>query len=1002
MKNNKRLWIGAGLLATTIASSTILGLSNSISESTTTKSISQDAVVSRTGDTEAYIYTIQPSNLGSINYNNSVSALSTFRVGVNSTSSSGQWTNGMLEINSGKVRLIASNSTSDFRRVISDTAYVSQNMYELVTTDKFLSNSDNWYNGIFLRRLNIDGTLDYTEYLYDMYNYDTSNSSYYNWNKIYSQSGTASPAYLHESHSNDENVQLMDVNIVNNKPVAVGINLGMHSTSGQWSRLKYTTGSGWTDDSPYVYGQYNLYTVHDKDTDLVCYTVYPQSFGRSDDGTKYYSGSSSFSASDLTFSGSAVSDAATMLPSTYLKAHQTDLASKISISTSNGYPGMINEGLQLVANDSTGEIILKWVPKTYLKNGLAMTYSGGGVSKVILSGFNAKQPTSWVNATNATLSITGFAGVDAIKSKKAPQIVAEDIQTIVYNNKAQFYKYLPTGWTKDNIIVELGERNNLEGSIYVTIKTNKKQDSSANPVDITNAADYVGGTVKLTGFATMTATKWLNKTEVRMSDLTKGNAADLRTKNLNQVTNPDLTDLIFANIDYFYSGLPLEVTKEQVVVVPGEKNVQAGTINITIQLMKIVNDKGQEVTVTDPTSAVVGSFVLKGFATVDTSIEHSDIGLNAGISDVVANAVTPEQLAKAIFAKGFIQEAHDLTEADVSVSALKPNENERYIICNVTVSNSKAYQGGRPIATQTFYDIKFIGFKDIVRTPSFIQPGAADYIKSLLPAKYDVDIEQEIPTLNDQILNTLQTPANLDKIAGNISINGYTSTATRVSLRRQSKDTGTFAADITITNWAFDPGLGNAGYIERVVTLVFDVKHFSGIVTESDIMDGDKVKINYGDVWTKANVSNLSYDDAKNQYKICLAKEIYQSIISNSSIPTVVQKQLVNANVPSTNPALGDVELTIYNGINVDLTNPYNKLLTVDTDLSGLSKYTPGFQYQSLDYQDANFKNYKKDWSILWGIIGAGIFVTILFISLVVTKCLRKNTRERNSLIAPK
>lgn len=84
MKKKIKLLLGSGAILGTFISSSILGFSSALnSQIASTKQ--SELIQTYASDTEAYTKVLAPNELGSVNYNNSLSNCSYFRVGVNAT-----------------------------------------------------------------------------------------------------------------------------------------------------------------------------------------------------------------------------------------------------------------------------------------------------------------------------------------------------------------------------------------------------------------------------------------------------------------------------------------------------------------------------------------------------------------------------------------------------------------------------------------------------------------------------------------------------------------------------------------------------------------------------------------------------------------------------------------------------------------------------------------------------------------------------------------------------
>ncbi len=604
--------------------------------------------------------------------------------------------------------------------------------------------------------------------------------------------------------------------------------------------------------------------------------------------------------------------------------------------------------------------------------------------------------TKWIPTSSQTIAISSLSDFASIQSKNVYTVTDAELKTYFFNNRRYLWSDLPDDFSTNNIFITRGTVNDASGTMDVTVKSNYILNSNMAKQTISSSSSYVGNTIKLTGLAPYTKTSFKYSTNQQVTLSSIPGSTEIAKNTATNVTKSMLETFVFNNLSSFFNAYPSDLTQSNVIVsITGTDDI-AGTVTASININRKWDATGNLVDVTTASNYVGGTIVLKGFNYVNTDIPTAPLGYNLGISSKTAKAATPEELAKAIFNKDIIKNAKNLTEADVSVESIVPNNPDRSLTATVVISHSKAWYNGAAVATKRITNVKFVGFADIIRTPSSIRPEASSVISSMIDEQYTVDVKANLSACQTKIKTALADTANLNKIAASISINGYTTTVSNVTLV-QKGSSDAFDVNITFNNWANDPASGSSGYATVTKTVVIKTKPFNGYVSESSIIHNGANSVDF-DAIQKSIDPSLPKDQFLAAYKLKVAQSVYQSIINNPTIPTSIRNEIKNANTTTPNK----VVQTINDGITLDVADyDVNKFEIAFTriNLNNINNLVPDkLSFQKIEYTNIKLKN-NVNWDIVWIAMGGGFLVVTIIIASLVIRRLRSNTRTRNGKI---
>ncbi len=326
------------------------------------------------------------ANIGSIQYNNTFANnyATSLTMGINRTTDN--WTNYLINGDASYVQLYQYVSDTDTNRAITSDKDVSKDWYKKPTDAEM----KNYYNSAFMvkRSFNdpskeLTGTTQLTSSkqvssgeFFRYYGHDIYDASSNTWTTVSSTSdGEISKATYGANESVSVGIRLSQKNANVLSDIKFNPD-GGNTDSG--TRLANMNGISYVDT---VNSNYKVYTG--------CYTFANQSFGRSDDGSEVYSGTTAaLDPTTMTLLGEIKKDPkdAKLTATQYLNKHQADIEAKIKISLTNGYPGSVYDAITFSADDSAGTISASYLPKAVLVNGVVMPYTGSPINLQVMSG----------------------------------------------------------------------------------------------------------------------------------------------------------------------------------------------------------------------------------------------------------------------------------------------------------------------------------------------------------------------------------------------------------------------------------------------------------------------------------------------------------------------------------------------------------------------------------------------------------------------------------------
>ncbi len=342
------------------------------------------------------------ATIGQINYNNTFANnySTSLSMGINRTSSN--WTNFMFSGSSSSCSISGYIGDSDDRRAQTSDGDVRVDWYLTPSNDEMA----NYYNSSFMIRKSFADPVkvkDNSEQIkstksvsggYRFYEYQVYNESSNSWttNTISGDGTYATTRYAA------------------NESVSVGLRLSQKSAD-VVSNLKISSSGGNTDSGTLTS---NVSGLSKNDTSRgsyliksACYTFANQSFGRSDDKSDVYSGTTSaIDQNAISFTPITVADADKKLKaSEYLTQYQSDIEKNISITLTNGYPGSVYDALTFNADDEAGTISATFAPKSVLENGVVVPYKGSAVTIELMNGIIPPPPVQFHNENTSELAI---------------------------------------------------------------------------------------------------------------------------------------------------------------------------------------------------------------------------------------------------------------------------------------------------------------------------------------------------------------------------------------------------------------------------------------------------------------------------------------------------------------------------------------------------------------------------------------------------------------------
>lgn len=375
------------------AASAMVGISSALILTTTsmqsqaiTKNVNQVNTSARATNNNVVI---GMDKFASYNYNNAFSKAynSSFALGVNTLTSSSDWTNGQLLYSSSEgVVQFKAWYQDDYRRTISNTQSVVADPFAVMQS----GNMDISDNMIALKCNDLlNGSVQEKEALSSM----TNTGGAITWNGITDWDAAGNESTIDEYEANQMGKVICELSIEDNTSISAAINIGSNNSGTMASELRYNTSGGLTDDSNKITSCSELSQVVDNTNNYAGLTFVRSSINGSTPGAQMvavYSGDTVFNGNAINYIDINVpaSQKSSLSASQWLSKNKTAFDGKIAIDMTNGFPGVLTNSLSIVPNNKTGEIKAVFKPITVLKSGSVVNYTGKSYEKVLVSGFN--------------------------------------------------------------------------------------------------------------------------------------------------------------------------------------------------------------------------------------------------------------------------------------------------------------------------------------------------------------------------------------------------------------------------------------------------------------------------------------------------------------------------------------------------------------------------------------------------------------------------------------
>ncbi len=275
--------------------------------------------------------------------------------------------------------------------------------------------------------------------------------------------------------------------------------------------------------------------------------------------------------------------------------------------------------------DGEGNTIPSWIKSNTMKKSETYSYD-----------LFKSDETTWNGRRSLTLN--DISGGSSFTSKNLGQVSDEDLKRLAYNAKNLLFTNLPSV-NYDSFYYAVGTRNYAGGTIDITIKAKVVKNRDGFTENKTSSSTYLGGTFTLSGFKPVHQTTFIPAQNEIININSLSASASLASKKTSELTRDDLKNIIYKNINRFYSGLPESGVSLSDITISGDLPIDStgawsdstnspatGKIKITPKLNKYVTSTGS--ISTNTSSAPGTTIIISGFATQGATTYKSDQNVN--------------------------------------------------------------------------------------------------------------------------------------------------------------------------------------------------------------------------------------------------------------------------------------------------------------------------------------------------------------------------------------
>ncbi len=406
-----------GLLRTLILTSSLAAASSlPIIITNTIVNNNEVSLTTKNASSSDYSFVIGHDKFASYDYNNTFawSYGENFSIGVNTRTSSTNFTNGQLMCSNSQIFFKASFSDEATRSVSNTTAVVSDPWGYM---NKGITDSRE--NMIAIKRNSlVNNKEEFKESLTSMKQLTNATT----WNEVTDWQPNGTQTVNQEFELEKFEKPIFKVNLLDNSSVSAVVNIGSDGSGTMVSQLHFRDDPGFTDHSADISECVGLSKTFTNQNNYAGLTYVKSNINEAQPGQQtieVYSGDTKFTDNPITYSSF---DIKTQIKQKYsasdwLKVNTSLFEERISIGMENGYPGVLSNSLSIVADNETGNINAVFLPKQVLKAGCVVDYTGKAYTKTLVSGFKPQPKESEDSSTNVWMWVgigIGIAVVIAI------------------------------------------------------------------------------------------------------------------------------------------------------------------------------------------------------------------------------------------------------------------------------------------------------------------------------------------------------------------------------------------------------------------------------------------------------------------------------------------------------------------------------------------------------------------------------------------------------------